>query len=176
MKMSLIGVKSQHLPSVSNNKSPDWLLTQSYTLLPTIFWCNSNSHYLSQLDRSRFFREIGVSHFFSLIFPDITQSLRHWDKSDVLSILRVLSRTIRDSWQLWNKDSPIKERLWTFLPISGALSDEEGRISLRISCITVTASSTVTLKPSFSPPLSEIIKEAKSRQKKSRMGSKKFTM
>lgn len=61
------------------------------------------------------------------------------------------------------------------LPISGILFDDAGRISLRISCNTVTASRTVTLKLSFSPPLSEIRKEAKSKDKKKRTGSKKLT-
>lgn len=56
------------------------------------------------------------------------------------------------------------------------LSDEAGSISFKISCITVTVSSTVTLKLSFSPPLSEIKKDDKSRHKKKKMGSKKFIM
>ncbi|TNN52700.1 hypothetical protein EYF80_037080 [Liparis tanakae] len=49
-------------------------------------------------------------------------------------------------------------------------------MSLRISCITVTASSTVTLKLSFSPPLTGMRKEAKSRHKKNMIGSKKFAI
>lgn len=64
----------------------------------------------------------------------------------------------------------------SYSPINGILSEEEGRISLRISCITVTASSTVTLKLSFSPPLSEMRKEAKSRHRKKRTGNRKLMM
>lgn len=59
--------------------------------------------------------------------------------------------------------------------MSGILFDEAGRISFRISCNTVTASSTVTLKLSFSPPLSEIRKDDKSRHKKNKTGSRKLT-
>lgn len=62
------------------------------------------------------------------------------------------------------------------LPMSGIRSDDEGRISFRRSCITVTAKSTVTLKLSFSPSRSEIKKDAMSRLRRNRMGSKKLTM
>lgn len=61
------------------------------------------------------------------------------------------------------------------LPIRGIRSEDEGRISLRISCITVMARSTVILKLSFSPPVSEIRKEAKSRLRKKRTGRMKLT-
>lgn len=54
--------------------------------------------------------------------------------------------------------------------------EEEGRISLRMSCSTVTANMTVTLKLSFSPPESEIKKEAKSSARKNSTGSKKLMM
>lgn len=60
--------------------------------------------------------------------------------------------------------------------MSGILFEDDGRISFRMSCNTVTASSTVTLKLNFSPPLSEIRKEAKSRHKKKRTGTMKLTM
>lgn len=60
--------------------------------------------------------------------------------------------------------------------MSGIWSDDEGRISFRRSCITVTASSTVTLKLSFSPSRSEIKKDEMSRLRRNRMGSKKLTM
>ncbi|MED6285283.1 hypothetical protein CHARACLAT_027747 [Characodon lateralis] len=54
--------------------------------------------------------------------------------------------------------------------------DEEGKISLRISCMTVTASSIVTLKPTFSPPVSGMRKENISRHKRKSIGSKKLTI
>ena len=58
----------------------------------------------------------------------------------------------------------------------GILLDVAGRMSLRMSCKTVMASKTVTLKPSFSPPLSEMRKEAMSRPRKNKTGNRKLTM
>ena len=57
----------------------------------------------------------------------------------------------------------------------GILLEVAGRISLRISCKTVTASSTVILKLSFVPP-SEIRKDAMSRHRKNKTGNRKLTM
>lgn len=56
----------------------------------------------------------------------------------------------------------------------GVLLDMEGRMSLRMSSRTEMASSTVTLKPSFSPRWSEMKKEATSRVKKNRIGNRKL--
>lgn len=56
----------------------------------------------------------------------------------------------------------------------GVLLDMEGRMSFRMSSRTEMASSTVTLKPSFSPRWSAMKKEAMSRVRKNAMGSKKL--
>lgn len=59
-------------------------------------------------------------------------------------------------------------------PMSGVLLDMEGRMSFRMSSRTEMASSTVTLKPSFSPRWSAMKKEARSRIRKNRMGNRKL--
>lgn len=58
--------------------------------------------------------------------------------------------------------------------MSGVLLDMEGRMSFRMSSSTEMASSTVTLKPSFSPRWSAMKNEAISRHRKNRMGSRKL--
>lgn len=58
--------------------------------------------------------------------------------------------------------------------MSGVLLDMAGRMSFRMSSSTEMASSTVTLKPNFSPLWSAMKKEARSRVRKNRIGNKKL--
>lgn len=58
--------------------------------------------------------------------------------------------------------------------MSGVLLDMAGRMSFRMSSSTEMASSTVTLKPNFSPLWSAMKKEARSRVRKNRIGNRKL--